>query len=1478
MPVLRPAIPRCMLLVLTVSIAVSTASALPPGFVEEPVAGVWNAVVGVTFDANGTMYAWEKGGRVWIVHPDGTKHATPLIDISQEVGDWGDFGLLGFALDPEFLSNGHIYLLYVVDRHHLLYFGTPSYNPNADEYFTRTIGRITRYTANASDGFESVDYASRLVLVGETISTGFPMLHDSHGVGSLVFGADGTLLASCGDGASWEAVDNGGTAGNAQGPQALADGIISTKENVGAFRAQLVDSHSGKILRLDPATGNGLPSNPFYDASAPRAARSRVWSLGLRNPYRFTVRPGTGDHDPAVGDPGTIYAGDVGWENWEDINVIAGPGRNMGWPIFEGLTILTEYFNAKKANLDAPNPLFGVGGCTKQFFDFQDLIVQDDLAPSWPNPCNASQQVPASRRHLHRRPVIDYRNRSGPARTGIYDGAGHAATIDIDSPSSPVTGDTFGGNTSTGGVFYTGTAYPPEFQGAYFHGDYGSNWIRYMTIGPAGTPVAVHRFIDSGRHPVAFAADPVSGDVLYVEFGSEVIRLRYVGDGDLPPTAVARAERDHGPGPLEIRFFGENSTDPEGWPLDYLWNFGDGQTSTLQNPFHTFTPPGPGAAVYAVELTVTDGAGRSDAASTVVAVNDTPPSIALTSPVDGTTYSSIAEEPLTVTSTPSDEEDPPAALFCTAQVYFHHSNHVHPEPLAFACGTTTMTTPVGCDGILYYYRATVSVTDTAGLTSRDEANLYPACPGSSLVADAGADVVVVDTDRDGGETVALDGTGSSDPSHPIVEYAWRLDEAQFASGSAVPWRFPIGRHVVTLVVANDDGDFAVDTLRIAVQPGDGSAAVPEARFRLLPESGSPALDVTFDAAESSDPDGSVVAWSWSFGDGGSASGSIATHRYAASGVYDATLTVTDDDGLQDTAVHTVRVLDPRLVLQLAMDEGSGTTTVDESGLSNDGTLTGGTSWVGGISASAGSFDGTNDRIEIFPAASLDLRNRLTIAAWVRRDVAGSADTIAVKGQTRVPYGLRLDANGQIRFTANAGAPVGSSGAGAWTSAGSVPAGSWHHVAVTYDGARVRFYLDGALDPLQPSAALTLGRVVEPLSVGGSPFDGAYLDGALDDLRVYNWALPAAAVDALARGNDGMDYGYFEGTWDFLPNFDALPVVESGAVRNVTLAVRNRDDQFGLRFRGCIDVPTSGTYTFYTTSDDGSKLYIGTTQVVDNDGLHPAQERSGTISLTAGLHPITVTFFDKGADQALETRWQGPGIPKQLIPDQPLVRDGCSQGFNRRPVALPNSIQLAAGGQAVVSVLSNDSDPDPGDTLHVVRADPPLHGSVVTNGTNVTYTHDGSTALLDAFEYMIDDGHGATARATVQVRICATVDATCDGFDDDCSGTADEDSAVPGAATGLGFTADPAGATMAWTAPASSGAALVYDVVRSPTPSNFITAAVCVETNDGSDTVAVDPSLPSPGGLFAYLVRVEGCGGQNAGQRSNGQPRVVAVCP
>ena len=157
----------------------------------------------------------------------------------------------------------------------------------------------------------------------------------------MVFAADGTLLASCGDGGSYTTTD-AGSASETYYAQALSDGIIRSNENVGALRSQMINSLNGKILRFDPSTGNGVSSNPFYSSSSPRSAKSRVWALGFRNPFRISIKPNTGSTNPAIGDIGEIYVGDVGWNTYEELNIMKLQGTNCGWPLLEGITPMSK--------------------------------------------------------------------------------------------------------------------------------------------------------------------------------------------------------------------------------------------------------------------------------------------------------------------------------------------------------------------------------------------------------------------------------------------------------------------------------------------------------------------------------------------------------------------------------------------------------------------------------------------------------------------------------------------------------------------------------------------------------------------------------------------------------------------------------------------------------------------------------------------------------------------------------------------------------------------------------------------------------------------------------------------------------------------------------------------------------------------------------------------------------------------------------
>ncbi len=140
----------------------------------------------------------------------------------------------------------------------------------------------------------------------------------------------------------------------------------------------------------------------------------------------------------------------------------------------------------------------------------------------------------------------------------------------------------------------------------------------------------------------------------------------------------------------------------------------------------------------------------------------------------------------------------------------------------------------------------------------------------------------------------------------------------------------------------------------------------------------------------------------------------------------------------------------------------------------------------------------------------------------------------------------------------------------------------------------------------------------------------------------------------STSTQGLAYQYYEGNWSRLPDFGSLQPKKTGKVSNFTLAPKNRNDYFGFSFNGYIKISTTGTYTFYTKSDDGSKLYINGKQIVDNDEVHGLRERSGSIYLQAGTYPIKGTYFERtGTGENLIVSYSGPGITKRAIPDAVL---------------------------------------------------------------------------------------------------------------------------------------------------------------------------------------------------------------------------------
>ncbi len=178
---------------------------------------------------------------------------------------------------------------------------------------------------------------------------------------------------------------------------------------------------------------------------------------------------------------------------------------------------------------------------------------------------------------------------------------------------------------------------------------------------------------------------------------------------------------------------------------------------------------------------------------------------------------------------------------------------------------------------------------------------------------------------------------------------------------------------------------------------------------------------------------------------------------------------------------------------------------------------------------------------------------------------------------------------------------------------------------------------------------------------------------------------------------GIDYNYYQGTWSAIPTLTGLTPRQSGATANFDIvSTRLTNNSFAHLFTGYVSVPADGTYTFYTASSDGSRLYIGKTLVVNNDGTHSLVEQSGQIALKAGLHAITLEFFAASGTPQLTVSYSGPGLPKQTIPNSALYHVGANNLAPAINITSPADGSIFTAPTSI-TLSANASDLDSGIT-------------------------------------------------------------------------------------------------------------------------------------------------------------------------------------
>lgn len=653
------------LLVAVLAPSMVGAATLPPGFQENVAFTGLTQPTAVRFSSDGRVFVAEKRGVVKVF--DNLSDPTPVVfaDLNESVYNFWDRGLLGLALHPDFPLTPYVYVLYTYDAEPggpAPRWGTPGVysdpcptppGPTSDGCVVGA--RLSRLTAQGNTGSEV------------PLITDWCQQYPSHSIGSLVFGQDGALYVSGGDGASFTFVDWGqdGNPLNPCGdpPGGVGGSMTPPTAEGGALRSQDLRTASdpatldGAILRIDPETGLGLADNPLAGDPDPNARR--IVAYGLRNPFRMTVRPGTNE----------MWIGDVGWGTWEEINRVMVPTAptisNFGWPCYEGAGRQGGYDGA---NLNLCEDLYKArGAVVSPFYTYNHSakVVSGEICPT-------------------------------------------------------------GSSSIAGMAFYPSVGpYPSDYRGALFFADYSRDCIWTMFPGPSGipNPANIQTFAATAANPVDLQVSP-TGELYYVDFDGGTIRRIDPIASNQPPTAVASANPTSGAAPLTVNFDGTGSSDPDpGDSLAYAWDLdGDGQFDDATSPTTTFTYA---QGAYTATLRVTDEQGASDTDQVIITAGNTPPTAVIELPTPGTTWK--VGDAIAFQGSATDTEDgnlPPSALSWSL-VLQHCPSTCHSHPIQDFVGIDQGELSAPDHEYPSYLELRLTATDSGGLTNTTSIRLDP---------------------------------------------------------------------------------------------------------------------------------------------------------------------------------------------------------------------------------------------------------------------------------------------------------------------------------------------------------------------------------------------------------------------------------------------------------------------------------------------------------------------------------------------------------------------------------------------------------------------------------------------------------------------------------------------------------------------------------------------------------------------------------
>ncbi|MEV4316344.1 carbohydrate-binding protein [Actinocrispum sp. NPDC049592] len=578
---------------------------------------------------NGTVRATDAAGNTRVI---GT---IPVYTHDEE-------GMQGVAADPGFATNRFVFF----------YYAPPLSTPAGDAPVSGTaadfarfdgVNRLVRYSLNSD---LTINMASARTVLEVKTSRGLCC----HVGGDIDFDAQGNLYLTTGDDSN-----------------PFTDGYAPLDDRPGrnpALDSQRSAGNSndlrGKLLRIK-VNADGSYSIPAGNMFAPGTANTRpeIYAMGFRNPYRMNVDKATGivylgDYGP---DAGTTTS--RGPSGQVEFNRITAPGF-FGWPYCTGSNTATETYAQFNYDTNTAGAKYNCsGGATNNSRNNTGIRTLPPAQPAW----------------------IKYAGDSG---------------------SPPEFG---GGSESPMGVpvyrfdpnLNSTVKFPQALDGHAFATEFGRRWIKDIEVLSNGQRGTINPFPWTGTQVMDAQFGP-DGALYVLDYGtgwfngdanSALYRIEYRGPGGgRAPIAQAAASPTSGAAPLNVTFSSAGTSDPDGGTLSYLWTFGDGATSTAQNPSHTYTTNG----TFTATLKVTDSTNLSGSASVPIAVGNTAPTVRVELPANGQVFSFGDTVPFRITVT--DPED--GAIDCTKvkmNYVLGHDSHAHAITSQNGC-TGSIATPL----------------------------------------------------------------------------------------------------------------------------------------------------------------------------------------------------------------------------------------------------------------------------------------------------------------------------------------------------------------------------------------------------------------------------------------------------------------------------------------------------------------------------------------------------------------------------------------------------------------------------------------------------------------------------------------------------------------------------------------------------------------------------------------------------------------